>query len=313
MVLNNPRLIFAGTCTALALASCSGGAPPGVPAGAMGWSAARHGWISPAARHEKLVYVSDYTEGIILIYKQGETGQGPIGEITDAIDAPEGIAVDKSGTLYVANQGNNTVTEYPAGSESPSVTLSTDITKPLDVSVDSQGIVYITEGSANTILEFKPGSTKPDATVSLMHPSEATNVKNDDLYVTYNESSAGKVARCKPLATTCKDLGISGVELAQGIAIDLHGDLLVGDVYKEVIDIYKRRQTMPFRTIAVTNEQPGKLALNITDATLYMADPANFAVRLFDYATGDQESAFTYGPADELEGVALFPGQRPGR
>ena len=46
---------------------------------------------------------------------------------------------------------------------------------------------------------------------------------------------------------------------------------------------------------------------------LYMADPANFAIRLFDYASGTELSSFTFGSADELEGVALFPGQKPGK
>lgn len=305
MFTDKAKLWYAGPCVALIVAGCTGSAgSPGTPALSMP--------ASVAPKKEKLVYVTDYTASVVLIYKQGDTGAGPIGEITTGISNPQGDAVDKSGTLYVANQGNNTVTEYPAGSSSPSVTLSTDISQPIDVSVDSTGIVYVSEGRADAILEFKPGSTSPNATVTLTHPSDVTNAKNDELYVTYNASSTGRVAKCKPLATTCKDLGIS-VGLAQGIAIDLHGNLLVGDYYGQVIDIYKRGATVPFRTITTTEEEPAKLALSTTDATLYQADPANFAVELYNYAAGTQESSFTFGSADELEGVALSPGQKPGK
>ncbi len=304
MVNNKARLFFVGAGMALAVAGCSGGASPVTPVSSM-----------PAgvlAKKEKLVYVTDYTANIVLIYKQGDTGAGPIGEITTGISSPQGDAVDKLGTLYVANEGNNTITEYPAGSSSPSVTLSTDISAPLDVSVDSKGIVYISEGRAGEILEFKPGSMSPDAMVTITHPSDVTNAKNDDVYVTYNESSVGRVARCKPLATTCKDLGIQ-VELAQGIAIDSHGNLLVGDYFGQAIDIYKRGATKPFRTITTTEEEPAKLALDQTDTTLYFADPANFAVELYNYAAGTQASSFTFGSGNELEGVALSPGQKPGK
>jgi hypothetical protein len=314
MFVRRARLHLVGACAALAVSGCSG-ASPGMPASSLpagGAAAGRHGWISPDAKKHKLLYVTDYTSSIVLIYKQGATGAGPVGEIVAGISQPQGDAIDKSGTLYVANQGNNTVTEYPAGSTSPSVTLSTDILKPLDVSVDSKKIVYVLDGSAGQILEFKPGSTSPDATVTLSHPSDGTNAKNDDLYVSYNASSAGHVARCKPLAATCKDLGIS-VGLAQGIAIDRHGDIALGDVYGQVINIYKRGKTTPFRTISVTNEQPSKLALNQNDTTLYMADPANFAVDLYDYAAGTLQTSFTFGSADELLGVALAPGQKPGK
>jgi sugar lactone lactonase YvrE len=319
MALRKSTLFLVSTCCALALgADCSGGAPPASTPGLAtpvvrgAQSHVRHGWISPTAKKEKLLYVSDYTSSVILIYQQGNTGSGPIGEIVDGVANPEGIAVDAVGTLYVANIGNSTVTEYPAGSTSPSVTLSTGISRPLDVSVDSTGIVYVTEGSAGMVLEFKPGSTFPDATVSIMHPSDATNSRNDDVYVTNNQSSTGHVMRCKPLSTKCKDLGIA-VQFAQGIAIDSRANLLVGDVFGEVIDIYAHGKTTPFRTIVVTNEQPSKLALDTKDKTLYMADPANFAVRLFDYANGNETSSFTFGSADELEGVALFPGQKPGK
>ncbi|MGA8574612.1 MAG: hypothetical protein WB609_02855 [Candidatus Cybelea sp.] len=314
MAVFRANLFYALACAGLGLTGCSSATPSVTPAlsapGGAGSGAAPHGWISPAAHRMKLVYVTDYTSSVVLIYKQGHTSSGPVGEIVTGVSSPQGDAVDAAGTLYVANQGNSTVTEYPKGSTIPSVTLSTGISKPLDVSVDSNGIVYVMDSSAGQIVEFKPGSTSPDATVSLTHPADGVNAKNDDLYVSYNVSG-GHVARCKPLATTCKDLGIT-VGLAQGVAIDLHGNLAVGDVYGQVIDIYKRGKTTPFRTITTYLEQPSKLALDKRDATLYMADPANFAIDLFNYATGTLESAFTFGSADELEGVALSPGQKPG-
>jgi hypothetical protein len=298
------RLLCAGACGALVLAGCS----------AASQSTAPPLTGSPATRvpkKMKLVYVTDYNASVVLIYKQGDTGAGPIGEIVTGINSPQGDAVDKSGTLYVANEGNSTVTEYPPGASTPSVTLSSSISRPLDVSVDSSGIVYVMEGSAGKILEFKPGSTSPDATVSITHPADGTNAKNDDLYVT-NNSSGGHVARCKPLATSCTDLGIT-VGYAQGVALDLHGNLLVGDIYGQVIDIYKSGQTNPYRQISTPFESPSKLALDRNDATLYQADPANFAVELYNYKQGTQESSFTFGSGGELEGVALSPGQKPGK
>ncbi|HEY2473201.1 MAG TPA: hypothetical protein VGI19_00220 [Candidatus Cybelea sp.] len=313
MLASKARLIVAGAGIALMLAACSGATTPISPSPSLPGASnvARHGWISPAAKHQKLLYVTDYTESAVLVYKQNDTSGGPIGEITTGIDGPEGDAVDKSGTLYVANNANSTVTEYPKGSESPTVTLSTGIVDPLDVSVDSKGIVYVMDNSASQILEFKPGSTSPDATVSLSKPSDGTNAKNDDLYVSYN-SSGGHVARCKPLATTCTDLGIS-VGLAQGIALDLKGNLLLGDVFAEAINVYKPKKTQPFRTISTYLEQPAKLALSKTDATFFMADPANFAVEIYNYARGTLEYSFTFGSGNELEGVALSPGQPPGK
>jgi sugar lactone lactonase YvrE len=308
------RLILAGAGIALILAACSGGATPVTPSATLpgAANAARHGWISPAAKGKKVLYVTDYTGSAVLIYNQNDTGEGPIGEITSGIDGPQGDAVDAHGKLYVANQAGNTVTEYPRGATKPSVTLSTDIASPLDVSVDSHGIVYVMDNSSSEILEFKPGSTSPDATVSLTKPSDAVNAKDDDLYVSYNTSSYGRVARCKPLATSCTDLGIT-VGLAQGIALDRKGNLVLGDYFGEAIKIYHPNQTSPFRSISVYNEEPGNLAFTKNDATFYMADPQNSAVEVYDYASGTRTGKFRFGTGDELDGVALSPGQKPGK
>lgn len=305
-------------CGVLASAGCAGGVSHGtsgttlIPAQATGQSTVRHGWFSPMANKEKLTYVSDLTASIILVYQQGQEQNGPIGEIMNGISEPEGIAVDANGTLYVANLGNSTITEYRPGKLDPKVTLSNGISHPLDVSVDSNLTVYVSEGSASSILEFKRGSKSPDQTVSLSHPSGVVNVKSNSLYVTYNESSTGKVGKCRPLAATCKDLGIA-VELAQGIAVDLQGNVVVGDALGELINVYAPHQTSPSRTIPTPLEEPSKFALTTNDSVLYFADPANFAVRLYDYKTGTESSNFTFGSADELEGVALSPGQKPGK
>jgi sugar lactone lactonase YvrE len=308
-------LLLASACGWLVFAGCSSSASPGMPGASQpGGSTAqstRHGWISPDAKKSKLLYVSDYTASIILIYRQGDIGFGPIGEITAGISSPQGIAVDAAGTLYVANYGSNSVTEYLAGTTSPSVTLTSGITKPLDVNVDSKGDLYVTNNSLSTIVAFEPGSTSPDVTIDLSKPSNVTTSKKRELFATYNNGS-GHVEACKSLSTTCTDLGIT-VELAQGLTLDKAGNMLVGDVFGQVIDIYAPGATSPFRTISVSDEQPGELAFDTKGTTLYMADPANFAIRMFDYSSGTQTGMFTYGPADELEGIALSPGQKPGK
>jgi streptogramin lyase len=276
---------------------------------------ARHGWMPPNAKSMKLLYVSDYTESLILAYQQGRESSGPIGEIVDGISTPQGIAVDSSGTLYVANQGNDTITEYPAGASEPTVTLSSGIDEPLDVAVGEDSVLYVTEGSADKIVEFAEGATSPSESITITHPSDGVTSKNSDLYATNNlhfSSAGGEVVRCKPLERRCESTGIS-VGYAQGITIDSQGNLLVGDYYHEEIDVFPPGSTSPSRQIALTYQEPGKLALNKNDSVLYMCDPADFAVDLINYSTGAITSTFTYGPSDELEGLALYPGQKPGK
>ena len=116
---------------------------------------ARHGWMPPNAKSMKLLYVSDYTESQILAYQQGRESSGPIGEIVDGISTPQGIAVDSSGTLYVANQGNDTITEYPAGASEPTVTLSSGNDEPLDVANPRIARVLVTAPRGTVTLKLE--------------------------------------------------------------------------------------------------------------------------------------------------------------
>ncbi|MEO6991610.1 MAG: hypothetical protein ABI202_08850 [Candidatus Baltobacteraceae bacterium] len=153
-----------------------------------------------AAGGSGLLYVGDFGASVVTIYPRRGVNPSPIGQITDGISSPErlfvdangslyasvvnavtvyakgttspsltitngisgptGVTVDSAGTVYVSNTGTSTVTEYPAGATSPSVTLAIPGT-PEDLCVDSQGNLYVGGffGSSGGVLEFAPGSS----------------------------------------------------------------------------------------------------------------------------------------------------------
>ena len=72
-------------------------------------------WIHPD-RKQSTLFVSDSDGDQIRIYSTKDLKhEVQIGSITQGIDNPNNVAVDKRGTLYVANNGDSTVTEYPFG------------------------------------------------------------------------------------------------------------------------------------------------------------------------------------------------------
>lgn len=75
------------------------------------------------------VFVSDGALNAVLKYPAGVLNPKPIARITAGIAIPLAVATDGAGTLYVYNQVSKTandvrITEYPAGSTTPSVTNS---------------------------------------------------------------------------------------------------------------------------------------------------------------------------------------------
>jgi len=134
--------------------------------------------------------------GSITVYAAGANGDvSPIAAITGdvlgdnnaGLSGPQSIAVDSSGTIYVANESvigggtKGSVTIYPAGSNgnvTPSATIAGDNTFvdiPSGVAVDAHGNIYVsnpendlTDFPAGVITVFAPGSNgnvAPIATV----------------------------------------------------------------------------------------------------------------------------------------------------
>jgi hypothetical protein len=84
-------------------------------------------------------------------YKKGQTT--PFITITDGVNRPTGLTVDAAGTIYCANVGNNTITVYPKGKTTPSLTINFFAEY---LATDANDNLY---ASGSTVDEFAPGST----------------------------------------------------------------------------------------------------------------------------------------------------------
>src|ERR1700742_2114797 len=78
-------------------------------------------------------------------------------------------------TIYVANSGGNSITEYPAkagGNVSPTTTISganTGLSSPDGLAVDSSGTIYVANSGGNSITEYPAkagGNVSPTTTIS---------------------------------------------------------------------------------------------------------------------------------------------------
>lgn len=258
------------------------------------------------------LYVADSNASKILIYPAHASNPSPVGAITDGVSYPYNLAVDRSGTLYVQNN-NNTVTEYRKGSKTPSKTL----TEPkvgygtgVCVTVGDDGTAYAADHLAGQVYEYKNGSTTPSTTLFVSEAFGLALDSKNNLYVGWSPSSSGgpgHVMKFKPGSRTGHDLGIT-VKYSGGLAVDQHDDLLVGDQGNNVIDIFKRGATKPFRSIDTSPAYPYQFAFDRAERYVYLVSGPP-AVYVYDYATGSLARKVTRGlaPSGSAAGVALSP------
>jgi hypothetical protein len=258
------------------------------------------GWTS-LDDQQKLVYVSCTQDGEIAIDLVDGTY---IGKITDGIKWPEGLATDKKGNLYVANRHGNTITVYPPGATSPSLTL-TESDKPDDVAVGSNGYVYAGDADGG-IDVYSPGGTSPIRRLTnsgLANTVSGVGVDaSNDVYATGYGQSGPAVVEFASGSGSGTNLGLTGLKNPAGVIIDKNNNLVVSDHKRHEILIYPPGQTSPSGTIRTGS--PVRSALNKAENLIFVPQTDEY-VNVYDYPSG--KYVLNYSAGGATLGVAVFP------
>jgi serine/threonine-protein kinase len=244
-----------------------------------------------------LVFEGDQAQAAVNVYQTGALSKNPspIAQIKVQTGCPYGLAMDKTGTLYVAdNCAVGDVEEYPKGSTTKGITITDGISYPLGLAIDKKGTLYVSNYPA-AITEYTYGSTTPSQTITgqgLTDPFGLALDKNDNLYIC--DFGAGKVFEIKYGTTTVTALGLTGISEPLGIAIGREtGDLWITDGAGNKIDVFKPGATTPFEQI-VGNGDPYAISIENRGkpkATVVQSDVNSKAV--YAYKKGQYTSYAT--------------------
>ncbi|MCL2395854.1 MAG: hypothetical protein FWC87_14370, partial [Acidimicrobiaceae bacterium] len=222
----------------------------------------------------------------------GKAGLG--GAATDAeLDLPQGVAVDASGDVFIADTSNNRVEELLpdgllvpfAGNGQPGYkgdghqAKGAELDSPIGVAVDSAGNVYIADAGNNVIRRVDAGN------------GDITTVAGDFAADQANDGIGGYSGDGGP-ATSAQ------LHSPEGVALDSAGDLFIADTANNAI-----REVTPAGTISTVVNQAGAggtppaagaevpgpatasrlsgpvaIAVDDSTGTLYVADTTNSKV-----------------------------------
>jgi len=266
----------------------------------------------PGSGSGPLIYLAAQDASEILIYP--ETGGQMVGEITAGVDFPYGLYVDKDGTLYVANEGNNTVTAYAAGSTKPSKTWSQDLQDPHYPIVDGSGDLFVSNRIGGTVVEYLSGSTNAH---QVLHTAgaEADGMDFDsqgNLYVAYRMSDRkrhGSIEEFAAGSTQGKLLKMTLNE-PQGLIVDNSGNILVvATGGADRVEVFQPGHKRRSREIPAPNGTLTQLAIEADESELFVSDLSG-AVLTIAYPF---PSSGTLGQLLQssylIQGIALSNGQ----
>lgn len=252
------------------------------------------------------LYVSDSNNNRVLFYPAGATiptrvyGQGGsfttgianvAGVNASSLSAPEGLALDTSGGLYVADTDNARVLYFPAGQTTATRvygqqgSFSTNspnrggisaqsLHSPMGVALDGSGGLYVADGGNSRVVLYPSGSTM------------ATRVYGQLGDFTTDEANKGSLYP-----------GADTLSVPRGIATDAAGGLYVADVDNNRVLYYTAGSTTAARVYgqrgsftsnelnnggigAMSLRAPNGVALD-SSGNLYVADSFNSRVLVF--------------------------------
>ncbi len=233
---------------------------------------------------------------------------------------PAGVAVDRTGNVYVADSQNNRIAKFdPSGRL---LAISTDTSapggfqEPWGVAVDRQGFVYVADTWNHRIVKldsqlhfvttwgYPAKASGPDSLLALYGPRDIAILANGNLLVT--DTGNERVIEYTPDGTPVTSFGSAGKGPGQfqepvGIAVAPDGTIYVADTWNNRIEVfdsamhYQRSLPVPGWESHDVQNKP-YLAI-LPNGDLLLTQPANARVVELRPDGGAVRTASTLGPS----------------
>jgi large repetitive protein len=148
---------------------------------------------------------------------------------------PQGVAVDGSRNIYVADTSNNAVEKIPAGCTSSScmTTLGGGFSEPKSVAVDGGGNVYVADYGNSAVKEIPAGCTSESCVITVGSEfAGPTGVAVDGRFNIYVADSGNNAVKQMPpicRSANCVTALGGGFDHPSAVALDSDGDIYVAD------------------------------------------------------------------------------------
>ena len=172
--------------------------------------------------------------GFTVTVTQAGTNYSPVTALTTLVSSsglgnPDGVAVDSSGNIYIADAGNNAIKKWTASTQSLTTLVSSGLNYPGGVAVDGSGNVYIADSENEAIKEWNASTQQVTTLVSsgLNNPYGIAVDGSGNVYIA--DAGNNAIKEFSPSTQTVTTLVSSGLNQPFAVAVDGSGNVYIAD------------------------------------------------------------------------------------
>jgi sugar lactone lactonase YvrE len=228
-----------------------------------------------------LYVANDYpaSDSAVTVYPPGSNA--PSRTISNGVEYPIALAMDRDNDLFVLSIGGNTVNQYPKRGTSPMRTIEGGKSPLLSIAVAPDNDLYV--GQKLAIKAYRPGKTSFFRRLPAAVPVALTFDASGTLYVAdYTDVRIYPPKTKKPSVTISQ-----GIYDPSAIALDASGNIYLANGSRSGtsnIIVYDPSGSV-VRTISQGVDRPTAMALDST-GTLYVGNSGSYSVTV--YAPGSE-------------------------
>lgn len=266
-----------------------------------------------------MLWVATPAKALFTIVYNGTLIQVGAGSLTpSSFSGPNGLALDLSGNLYIADTGNNRILKVAPGGTTASLFAITiaqaaaTFSGPNQLAADSAGNLYIADTGNNRIVKSDPsgnGSVISTGGFALAGPQGVAVDTFGDIFV--SDSGNHRIVEI-PSGGSATVLATTGIALTtlttpKGLATDTYGNLYIVD-FVAISNSNNRVLKVSTSLVASTVTTMGSLGAPVSvtvsrDGIVFITDASNQRIAIHD-PQGDRYDLFT----DEINSEFGAPG-----
>ncbi|HTB20322.1 MAG TPA: BACON domain-containing carbohydrate-binding protein [Bryobacteraceae bacterium] len=214
---------------------------------------------------------------------------------------PQGLAVDGSNNVYIADTANNAIKQWSPVTQA-TATLSSAQSSPAAVAVDGTGNVFIADSGNHAIEELSAANQQLSTLVSgLGNPSGVAVDTQGNIY--FSDAGNNTVNQWNTALQQLTTLAGSGLNHPAGVAVDAFGNVYFADSGSNSIKEWTAANGLVTPLVATGLNNPTGLAMD-AQGNLYVADTGDNAIKEWNATTQQLTSLVTTGLNNPL-GVAV--------